>query len=279
MKWLIASAVLAAAACVGARIYASRVLEARMIRVHKQGLRTPAARGLVFEELPIDSEGRLLKSFYVPADGPALLIFHGNNEAISGWVDALALLHKANIAAMVFDYSGFGNSPGEPTLSNFHADALAAWHTFRVRVPGGARACAYGFSLGTGVLLDAAAEMQPKPDCIALSGAFLSVRKAAVRRRAIPAFAQWLLPDALDSLENVEHLRMPLLVEAGAEDEMFPPSWAEELAKAHPGGAQVVVVPGMHHADLVVVHPDEKAWAPVIDFVKPKAAPSAPTAR
>src|SRR5262249_12810065 len=36
--------------------------------------------------------------------------------------------------------SGFGNSPGEPTVANFHADALAAWHTFRVRVPAGARA-------------------------------------------------------------------------------------------------------------------------------------------
>jgi len=127
VKWLIAVALLVVA-FVGARLYATKELEHQMNHVHKQGPRTPAARGLVYEELPVDSAGRTLNSFYVPADGPALLIFHGNGEAISGWVDALALLHQANIAAMVFDYSGFGNSPGEPTVANFHADALAAWH-------------------------------------------------------------------------------------------------------------------------------------------------------
>jgi len=277
MRWLV-SLVLFIAMGIGARLYATRTLERRMISVHKQGPRTPATRGMVFEEPPVDSEGRALHAFYVPADGPALLIFHGNGESISGWVDALALLHKANIAAMVFDYSGFGNSPGEPTLANFHADALAAWHTFRVRVPAGTRACALGFSLGSGVLLDAAAELEPKPDCIAVAGAFLSVRKAAVQRGALPALAQWILPDALDSLENVEHVRQPLLVEHGALDEMFPPSWAAQLAKAHPGGAQVVIVPGMHHPDLVA-HPSDAAWNPVIDFVRGTPAPSAPSAK
>jgi|ERR1041384_7617248 fermentation-respiration switch protein FrsA (DUF1100 family) len=272
MRWLAVLALLIAA-FFGVRFYALNKLE-HSFSTHKQGPRTPATRGLVYEELPIDSEGRTLKSFYVPADGPALLIFHGNGESISGWVDALALLHKANIAAMVFDYSGFGNSPGEPTFANFHQDGLAAWHTFRVRVPGGARACAYGFSLGSGVLLDVAAELSPKPDCFVVSGAYLSLRDAAVAMHRVPKWGAWLLPDAQDSLENIGRFRGPMLIEHGELDERFPPQWAAKLAAAHEG-AQTVVVPGMHHADFVVVHPDEKAWRPVIDFVKPPAAPSA----
>src|SRR5262249_62350558 len=108
------------------------------------------AASVVARGRPCPARGARLTPFFPPADGPALLIFHGNGEAISGWVDALALLHQANIAAMVFDYSGFGNSPGEPTVANFHADALAAWHTFRVRVPAGGRARADGPSPGRG---------------------------------------------------------------------------------------------------------------------------------
>jgi fermentation-respiration switch protein FrsA (DUF1100 family) len=204
----------------------------------------------------------------VPADGPALLIFHGNGEAISGWVDAIKLLHDAGIAAMVFDYSGFGNSGGEPTLQHFREDGFAAWHTFRTRIPAGTRACAYGLSLGSGVLLDLADELDPPPDCVAVSGAFLSIRDAAVQLGAVPRWASLLLPDALDNLENVARVRAPVLIEHGTADEMFPPSWAQKLAAARPG-AQVAIVPGMRHPDPVA-HPSAAAWDPVIRFVRPE---------
>jgi len=276
MRWLIVLAVLAAAFLGGRQLVLGQ-MEAAMIHPHGPGSRTPKARGLVFEELPVDSGSRLLRSFYVPADGPALLIFHGNDEAISGWVDALKLLHDAGIAAMVFDYSGFGASPGEPTLEHFHEDALAAWHSFRVRVPAGVRACAYGLSLGSGVLLEAAPQLSPRPDCVAVSGAFLSARAAAVKLGKVPKWAAWLLPDVLDSEENAALFRAPLLVEQGSEDAMFPPAWAEKLAAAHPG-AQVEIVLGMRHADPVQ-NPSERSWGPVIRFVKSTPPPSVPSAR
>jgi fermentation-respiration switch protein FrsA (DUF1100 family) len=272
VRWIVALIVIAAA-FVGGRMYLLRRMEMDLIKVHRLGQRTPAARGLLFEELPIDSGGRALRSFYVPADGPSLLIFHGNDEAISSWVDALELLHRAGVAAMVFDYSGFGASQGEPTLAHFHEDGLAAWHAFRVRAPAGERACAYGLSLGSGVLLEVASELSPPPDCVAVSGAFLSARAAAVHLGEWPRWASWLLPDALDSLENVRELRAPLLVEQGSEDGMVPVAWAAKLAGAHPG-AEVAIVKGMHHGDPVA-HPSEASWGPVIRFVKSAAAPSA----
>ena len=271
MRSLAVIAVLAAAAFVAGRFYAQRRLEQRMIKVHGPGSRTPKARGLAFEEIPIHSGDRTLRSFYVPADGPALLIFHGNGEAISGWVDVLKILHDAGIAAMVFDYSGFGSSTGEPRLSNFHEDGIAAWHAFRERLPGATRACVYGLSLGTGILLDVEAELEPRPDCTALSGAFLSARAAAVQSGKLEKWQSYLLPDVLDNLENIAGVRGPLLIEHGTEDELFPQKWASVLAAARPG-AQVEIVKGMHHGDPVA-HPSAAAWDPVIRLVK--AGPSA----
>jgi uncharacterized protein len=266
---------IAVAAVLGARWLAVRVLEEHMIQVHARGPRTPAARGLAYDELPIFSGDRKLQSFYVPADGPGLLIFHGNGETISGWVDALKILHDAGITAMVFDYSGFGGSTGRPTLSNFHEDGLAAWHAFRLRLPAATRACAYGFSLGSGVLLELAPDLSPAPDCVAISGAFLSVRAAAVQSGRLQKWQSFLFPDVLDNLEAVASLRGPLLVEHGALDEMFPATWAAKLSAAH-AGAQLEIVRGMHHADPVA-HPSAAAWDPVIRFVRatpPAAVPS-----
>ena len=262
MRWIVAAALLAAAVF-GGRHLVLRQLERAMITTHRQGARTPQG---VYEEVPLVLPDRTLRSFYVPADGPGLLIFHGNGESISGWVPALALLHDAGIAAMVFDYSGFGDSGGQPTIANFHDDALEAWHVFRERLPAATRACAYGLSLGSGVLLEAVPELKPPPDCVAVSGAFLSVRAAAVQMRRIAQWQSYLLPDVLDSLENVARFHGPLLIEHGSEDDKFPPAWAAKLAAARPG-AQVEVVRGMHHADPVA-HPSAASWAPVIRFVK-----------
>ncbi len=263
---LLVFAALIAAAVFGARYLLVREVEGRMIKLHGKGARTPQARGLVYDSIPIASGDHKLESFYVPADGPGLLIFHGNGEAISGWVDALKILHDAGIAAMVFDYSGFGGSGGAPTLSNFREDGLAAWRAFRRRLPAATRACAYGLSLGSGVLLDVVAELSPPPDCVAVSGAFLSVRAAAVRSGRVEKWQSYLIPDLLDSLDNAARMHGPLLVEHGTEDELFPVAWAEKLAAAHPG-AQLEIVRGMHHADPVA-HPSDASWGPVIRFVK-----------
>src|SRR5258705_9434940 len=97
--------VLLAAALFAARPLILHHFEHGMLVIHGPGHRTPS---VPYEELQIPSGDRTLRAFFVPADGPGLLIFHGNGEAISGWADALKLLHEAGIAAMVFDYSGFG---------------------------------------------------------------------------------------------------------------------------------------------------------------------------
>lgn len=263
---LVAIVALIAAAVFGARYLIVQRLEEHLIKVHGKGSRTPQSRGLVYDSIPISSGDHKLESFYVPADGPGLLIFHGNGEAISGWVDALKILNDAGIAAMVFDYSGFGGSGGAPTLANFHEDGLAAWRAFRLRLPGATRACVYGLSLGSGVLLDVVPELSPPPDCVALAGAFLSVRAAAVQLGHVEKWQSYLIPDLLDNLENVARVRGPLLVEQGSLDELFPATWAAKLAAAHPG-AELAIVHGMHHADPVA-HPSEASWGPVIRFVK-----------
>jgi len=269
---------LALAALVFRTVAADRLVQG-MIKVHGPGSRTPAARGLAFDELRLPSGPRTLHAFYVPAEAalaPAVLIFHGNGEAVSGWIDAIKILHDDGVTAMVFDYSGFGQSTGAPTLANFHQDALVAWRAFRTKIPVGVRACAYGLSLGTAVLLEAAPGFSPAPDCVALSGAFTSGAAVAVLFHRVPAWASALFPSVLDNVAGVEALPSTLLIEHGSAaqgqdgegptDGLFPVSFAERLHQAHPG-SELVIVPGMRHADPVA-HPSELSWAPIVRHVK-----------
>jgi fermentation-respiration switch protein FrsA (DUF1100 family) len=266
MKRAVAVVVALVAAFFAARLVLVDQLGKRLIVTRPQGPQTPAAP---FETLAFQSGGRTLHAFWVPADGPGLLIFHGNNEAISNWPGALKLLHDRGIATMVFDYSGYGASQGEPSVPHFHEDGLAAWRLFREKLPAGRRACAYGLSLGSAVLLDVAPEI--KPDCVAVSGAFLSVRHVVELRKMAPHWVLPLLPDVFDSLENIGRYDGPVLVQAGTDDRLFPPAWAGVLAAAHPG-AKSILIPGMGHGDPQA-HPTPAAWDPIVDFVRQRSSP------
>jgi alpha-beta hydrolase superfamily lysophospholipase len=259
--------ILLAGLLLGARHLAVRGLES-LIHVHPQGSRTPATVGLRYDALEVKSGPRTLRAFFVPAGdprAPALLVYHGNGESISSWVPALRVLHDGGVSAMVFDYSGFGKSDGAATLENLLADGIAAWESFRSRVPAEARACAYGLSLGTAIVVADAPRLSPPPDCVALSGAFTSAREVAVRFGRVPAWAAWILPDVLDTERGAALLSPPLLVEHGDKDELFPVEMAQRIAARKPG-ARLAIVPGMRHADPVA-RPTEREWRPVIDFV------------
>jgi len=275
MRKLAVAAALAAVLALlllGVRAFALHSLEHHTLRAHRQGSRTPAAAGLAYEALQIKSGPRTLHAFFVPAQdlrAPALLVFHGNGESISGWVAALKVLHDGGLTAMVFDYSGFGDSDGPATVENLVSDGPAAWQAFRSRLAPGTRACAYGLSLGSAVLLSQASDLQPPPDCVAVSGSFPSARAALVRSHRVPAWAAWLLPDVLDGERGASRLRAPLLIEHGADDQTFPVEFARRLQAARPD-AELVIVPGMKHADPVT-HPSEREWAPIVRFVS--AAP------
>ena len=260
-----------AASVVATRFVAAHRVQA-MIRVHPQGSRTPATLGMRYDEVDVKSGPRTLRAFFVPAEdprAPALLVYHGNGESISSWVPALRVLHDGGVSAMVFDYSGFGKSDGRATVDNLLADGIAAWSAFRGRLPQATRACAYGLSLGTGVLVADAPSLSPAPDCVVLSGAFTSVREVAVRARRVPAWISWLLPDAFDTERGAARVPSPLLVEHGELDELFPVEMARRIAARKPG-ARLAVVPGMHHADPVA-RPTEREWRPVIEFVRESA--------
>ena len=258
-----------AAVFAGIRHFAFRAVERSGLVSARNGPETPATFGAPFERLSLPSGDRTLDATLVraPADSaPALLIFHGTAEALSYWADTQALLHRHGITSMVFDYSGFGRSTGQRTVANLQEDADSAYAQFVRRTGSRARRYVLGYSLGTGVLLDAIAHWRPQPSGVVFVASYSSARDGAVAFGLIPRWATFLLPDLWNNVRDTRNLTQPLLVMQSDADQLFPVSMAQAVYDAATVPKQIVVLHGYRHEDGHE-HPTDEYWMPVVRFL------------
>ena len=234
------------------------------------GRAQPSDVGLRFDSLAIPSGARTLDGWWIPAEGAdsgAVLLFHGNAETLSDWLGAARLLHGHHLDVMVFDYSGYGRSTGEPSIGAVIEDGVSALRAFERLVPRGVRRTGAGLSLGCAVLMEAESRYPGAVDGVALMEPFSSGRDVAAHLGLLPAWIAPLMPDAFDNVRLAAALRVPLLVVHSRGDRRFPVAFARRIADAARGPARLEVLDGFRHADARE-RPDERYWAPVVAFAK-----------
>ena len=72
----------------------------------------------------------------------------------------------------------------------------AAWQAFDSVAGRDGPRHALGFSLGSGILLEALERLEPYPDGVIVMSAYSSARDAAVRMRLLDPRLRWLVPGA-----------------------------------------------------------------------------------
>jgi alpha-beta hydrolase superfamily lysophospholipase len=254
---------------VGIRRFAFMAVERNGLITAPNGPETPATFGAPFEQLTFASGDRKLDAILVRAvadTAPALLIFHGTAEAVSFWADTQALLYRHGITSMVFDYSGFGRSTGQPSATHIEEDADSAYSTFVRVVNARARHYVLGYSLGTGVVFDAVPRFAPPPAGVVFAASYSSARDGAVRFGLIPKWATFLLPDLWNNVRDTRNLRQPLLVLQSDADQLFPLNMAKAVYDAATVPKQMVVLHGYKHEDGHL-RPTDEYWAPVVRFM------------
>lgn len=276
-RWLtlVAMATALVAIAVAIRFYAGQRAEEALIIPGGVNEATPADIGLSFTSFSVSSGDRALRAWLVKAPGTtavasAVLVFHGNRTSVGDYVGMLETLHARDITAMVFDYSGFGESSGEATAKNLRQDAIAAFRVFADSVGPDTRKYLLGASLGSGVLLDALSEFEQEVDGVVLVGAFTSARDIAVRTTPLPRQLAVLVPDLFNSIKAVQNLHRPLLLIHSEEDELFPVTGAEAIVGAAAGPARLVRLQGVEHGAYLT---SDAQWEPVISFMTTERIP------
>jgi fermentation-respiration switch protein FrsA (DUF1100 family) len=222
-----------------------------------------AAPRTAHEEVWLETEdGERLHAWWIPAAGRPIghvLFCHGNGGNIGDRVLHAALLHRAGLDVLLFDYRGYGRSTGERAR---RAPTATPEERGR-RCSAGPRstpdACSTSASRSA-ARSPSRSRTSRLPAGLVLVSTFTSVRDMA--RRHLPFVPAAAVLDAYPSLRLVRDLRAPLLVLHGDRDDLVPLMYGQELYDAAPQPKAMHVLAGVGHNDVVERAGDE--WAAAI---------------
>lgn len=196
------------------------------------------------------SDGLTLSGWFVTRTAAprfVVLAFNGNagNRAHRApFADAVA--HRG-LAALIFDYRGFGGNPGAPSEHGLRLDARAARRYLLTRPDVDAKRLVYfGESLGTAVATELATEYPPA--ALILRSPFTSMTAVGQHHYTwLPVGL--LLRDRFATLERIAVIRAPLLVIAGERDSIVPASQSREVFDAANEPKSLLIIPEADHND------------------------------
>lgn len=195
------------------------------------------------------ADGLALRSWYVaPREGrPTIVYFAGRDGDIIHRPAHLVEAVEAGYGLLLVGYRGYGGNPGVPQETRMHRDMLALLHQAAQASITPYGIILYGYSMGTAFAAHAAAHSQPLGVVLE---APISTFLAAVRLQAgrVPGF---LVRTRFDNLARMREIRAPVLLLAGEEDPVTPPSFAFALARNNPEFASVEVVAGANHFNIM----------------------------
>lgn len=211
----------------------------------------PAQQKLAFEDVWFSSkDGTKLHGWVFPAQGKVkgtIVHFHGNAENISSHFLNLVWTTQQGYHYFIFDYRGYGKSPGSPGQASVNEDALAALaKADEIRsTRGGGQLIVYGQSLGSVISARAVSEFdQSRISLLVQDSPFYSYKKIAFDRLTdvwflIPfsPLGFVLVSDEYASWTVLEKLTVPTLVITGEADTITPPLYGRYIYK-HVGAAK-----------------------------------------
>lgn len=217
--------------------------------------------GVTKENVNFASSGNCkLDAWYYPHPNArgAAIISHGNAGNISYRTPLISVLLKQNLSVLAYDYQGYGQSEGQPSIDNVCADGLAAYdYLTKQRGIAPEKVIVYGESLGGAI--SAHISTQRKVGAIILQSAFSSLPSIARRKMLLmKLYPLFLYPkNKLDSAEMLSGKHPPLLIVHGDSDTIIPFAEAQRLYKLASEPKQLVDIKGANHNDVYPDHSEE----------------------
>ena len=222
---------------------------------------TPAAAGLRFEDLRLQTEdGETLSAWWTPATAEktqgAVLLLHGNAGSIADRIMYLPRFTEMGYGVLLADYRGYGRSSGSPDEEGTYADARAAWRWLKDRGFAASDIVIVGESLGGAVAAELAARVQPR--ALLLLSAFTSVNDLGAELYPwLPV--RWISGFRYDTLQGVKDYRGPVLVVHSRDDEIVPFAHGQRLQAAAGARARLLEMRGGHNDAFVFGRPEQVA--------------------
>jgi hypothetical protein len=204
-----------------------------------------------------------------------ILIYHGVQETISEWVQAQRFLYQHCVSAVVFDYTGSGDSSRPARFEYVGEDSVAAYE-FTRRHFSGKRLYVLGHSMGNGPMLEALPQFSTPPAGVIVASAFTSLRtQPQARSNYFYRLLSYTIPDWWNDVQAIARLNAPLLVIHSDSDRVNPVAGAREIFAAAPQPKALAILHGYSH-NALYQRPSEEWWSAVLSFVSAPAPDAKP---
>jgi len=222
--------------------------------------------GFKIEEITFPAaDGLPLNAWWVkPAKkgAPVFLYCHGNASTIHDLADIVPEFQKPGFGMLIFDYRGFGKSPGSPTERGLYQDVSGAYQWLRRRGIKPGQIFLWGKSLGGAVAAWLACH-EPVAG-LALESPFTSIHDMARLNYPWLLVPRALVWDRFPTEEYVSRCTCPVLVVHGVDDRDTPLAMGRRVYDAAQGPKVFIPVAGMGHGENIV---DKAAKKKVMAFV------------
>lgn len=215
----------------------------------------PSRLEIPYEDVRFQNdEGLTLHGWYFPGKcapqaETTLLYLHGNAGNMGDRLDKIQFLKRFGWSLFAFDYRGYGGSEGTPSIEGVVKDSEAAFrYLAETRKTPDKKIVLFGESLGGAMAVHLA--HQGPVAAVILEGTFTSLRDLGSRiYRFLPSLA---IPDVYRSVDLIKHVKAPVLVIHGTDDEIVPFEMGQRLYDAAPHPKRIFPVKNAHHNDAYV---------------------------
>lgn len=221
------------------------------------------------ESIELILSDRILQANWVSAGqtAPAFFILHGNGETLSEWRPLQMYLLSKGYSSFVFDYTGFGNSTGIPTVANLNMDAIEAYKKFASLTPNAKERIGFAHSLGCSMLLNDANDFNPLLNKVVIHGAFSTLRNILVEKHFINDSAKTAYPNVWNGLKKAQKIKSSLYIIHSVNDKTIPIAMSMDLAKSAGSKGKFLKLETPGH-NAVYEIPTDKTWNAIFEFIK-----------
>lgn len=223
---------------------------------------TPAEIGLEFKDVWLtNSLGTRIHGWWLPCDNVrfTVLFSHGNGGNVSHRLETFRILHGLGLSVMIYDYSGYGQSYGEPSEEATRADVRAAWD-WLVQEQGISpeSIILFGRSLGGAVTAGLAADLavdRVSPAGLIMESSFTSVPDmGAYIYPWLPV--RQLASYQYNSVVDLADVGLPALFAHSRDDEIVPYALGIELYESYQGPKSFMELRGDHNGGYMLMGRD-----------------------
>jgi len=199
----------------------------------------------------------LLKGWFLehPDAKGTVLYFGGNGYLLAISHDMLMANYRHKMNVFSFDYRGYGQSGGEPSIAGLKTDALAAYEFVTEELGvSSARLILHGHSLGSFLALFVSTQKDVRAVVLESPVSDVSDWTDQMVPLLLKPFVRFEIDENLkreNNLERVRQLDKPLLIVTGGNDKITPVKMSRNIFEsAKSGQKKLVIIENGGHNDL-----------------------------